>query len=240
MSIWDSFKPTGRGPKYVGVYRAMAQAIEQGRLRPGRRLPSQRRLAQILGVSVGTVTRAYNEALDHGLIRGEIGRGTYVRDYHPMQLSVVDRSRIPTGTLDLYQNFPVLVPEIEDRLWSDALNSVRRSENLADRMRSSWSEESERRQRAGVAWIARTGLEADEHNIFDCPGVQAALCAIFGATIEPGDLVVAPSLSHPGVKKLAEQYSARILGLPIDDGLIDPEIFERVCRDHGPRLLPLM
>ena len=215
----------------------MAEAIERGRLRPGRRLPSQRHLADILGVSVGTVTRAYNEALDRGLIRGEVGRGTYVREYHPMELSVVDRSRIPSGTLDLYQNFPILIPAIEDRLWSDALTSLRRRDNLADRMRSSWSEESERRQHAGASWIARAGLTPDPHNIFDCPGVQAALCAVFGALIEPGDLVAAPSLSHPGIKLLAEQYSAKLVGLPIDDGLIVPEAFEELCRERPPRLL---
>jgi len=215
----------------------MVEAIERGSLRPGRRLPSQRRLADILGVSVGTVTRAYNEALDRGLIRGEVGRGTYIREHHPMGLSVVDQSRIPTGTLDLYQNFPVLVPDVEDRLWSDALAALRRRDNLADRMRSSWSEESERRQHAGVSWIARTGLAAAERNVFDCPGVQAALCAIFGAVVKPGDLIVAPSLSHPGVKLLAEQFSAKIHGLPMDDGLIVPEAFEAICREESPRLL---
>jgi len=235
--FWNKFRPVGSGPKYLSLYRSMALAIERGELRPGRRLPSQRRLAEILGVSVGTVTRAYNEALDHGLIRGEVGRGTYVRQYHPMELSVVDRSRIPSGTLDLYQNFPVLVPDIEDRLWSDALASLRRRDNLADRMRSSWSEESERSQSAGASWIAKTGLAAQERNIFDCPGVQAALCAIFGAVVKPGDLIVAPSLSHPGVKLLAEQFSAKVHGLPIDDGLIAPEAFEAICREESPRLL---
>jgi len=237
MSIWESFKPVGRGPKYLGIYRAMAQAIEQGRLRPGRKLPSQRRLAEILDVSVGTVTRAFNEALDHGLIRGEVGRGTYVREYFPTELRVVDQSRIPSGSLDLYQNFPVLIPALEDRLWADALASLRRRDSLADRMRMSWSEENERRQRAGAAWIARTGLKPSEHNIFDCPGVQAALCAIFGALVKPGDLVVAPSLSHPGIKLLAEQFSAKVVGLPIDDGLIVPEAFEKICREQAPRLL---
>jgi DNA-binding transcriptional MocR family regulator len=115
------------------------------------------------------------------------------------------------------------------------LTALRRQDNLADRMRSSWSEENERRQHWGAAWIARTGLTAAEHDIFDCPGVQAAPCAIFGALVRPGDLVVSPSLSHPGVKVLAAQYSTKILELPIDDGLIVPETLEEICREQSPR-----
>ena len=53
--------------------------IRAGRLRPGDRLPPQRDLASAIGVTVGTVTRAYQLAARQGLVGGEIGRGTYVR-----------------------------------------------------------------------------------------------------------------------------------------------------------------
>jgi len=234
---WDNFRPETHGPTYIAIYRKMAESIEAGRLVPGRRLPSQRMLAEKLGVSIGTVTRAYNLAMDNGLIRGEIGRGTYVRYYHPMGLSVVDQSRIPPGTLDLYQNFPVIVPKLESRLWAEALADLERRGNLAAAMRSSWSEESMARQNAGMKWISRVGLESAPHTVFDCPGVQAALCAIFGAVVRPGDTIVASALSHPVVKLLAEQYSAKVRALAWDDEHIVPEAFEQACAESTPRLL---
>jgi DNA-binding transcriptional MocR family regulator len=236
-SYWDNFRPEGPGPTYRAIYRRMARSIETGRLVGGRRLPSQRLLADKLGVSIGTVTRAYNLALANGLIRGSVGRGTYVRHYHPMGLTVVDRSRIPPGTLDLYQNFPVIVPQIENRLWEEALADLAKRGQLASAMRASWSEESAARQHAGVSWISRVGLAPAPGDVFDCPGVQAALCAIFGAVVRPGDTIVAPTLSHPGVKLLAEQYSAKLRGIEWDDEHIVPEAFEALCAEDPPRLL---
>jgi DNA-binding transcriptional MocR family regulator len=237
MIRWDTFRVEGPGPKYLSICSALAGAIERGELRPGRRLPSHRMMAQRLGVAVGTVTRAYAEALDRGLIVGEIGRGSYVREHPPLKLSVVDSSRIPAGTLDLYQNFPVPIPEVENRAWSDALSELRRQGNIAAIVRSSWSELSARHQHAGAMWIRRTGLQASPRQVVDCPGVQSAMCAILAATTKPGDVVLAPALSHPGIKLLAEQFSLKTHGLPTDDEGIVPAALEEACRDTHPTLL---
>lgn len=237
MTFWDSFIADEPGPKYLAICDGIAAAIRRGDLRPGKRLPSQRMLARKLGVSVGTITRAYQEALDRGLISGEIGRGTYVREHPPMPLKVVDHSRISPGSLDLYQNFPVRVPELENKIWADTLAALGRRNDLGETVRASWSELIERYQRAGAAWIRRTGLEAPPKSIVECPGFPSALCAIVGAATDPGDLVLAPLFSHPSIKLLAKQYHLRILGLPMDRHGIDPDAFEGACRDSSPRLL---
>ena len=68
------------GPRYLALAEAIAAAIRSGRLAEGAQLPTQRELAHRLGVTVGTVGRAYLLAEQRGLIAGEVGRGTYVRD----------------------------------------------------------------------------------------------------------------------------------------------------------------
>src|SRR5690554_4680616 len=68
------------GPRYAAIAEALARDIRSGRLARGERLPTHRELAYRLGVTVGTVTRAYAEAERRGLIEGEVGRGTFVRD----------------------------------------------------------------------------------------------------------------------------------------------------------------
>ena len=53
--------------------------MASARLAAGAQLPTHRDLADRLGVTVGTVSRAYAEAARRGLIAGEVGRGTFVR-----------------------------------------------------------------------------------------------------------------------------------------------------------------
>ena len=94
MSVWDNLNLDRPGPKYLAICEALAEAIEAGALAPGRRLPSHRMLARRLNVSVGTITRAYDEALERGLITGKVGRGSFVSHHPPMQLTVVRSSRV--------------------------------------------------------------------------------------------------------------------------------------------------
>src|SRR6476469_10186316 len=78
----DSWTPgdlVGGRPTYVALADALAGDIARGRLHPGDRLPTHRALARELGVTVGTVARAYSEAERRGLVGGEVGRGTFVR-----------------------------------------------------------------------------------------------------------------------------------------------------------------
>jgi DNA-binding transcriptional MocR family regulator len=238
MGFWHTFTIDGRsGPKYLAIRDALAESIRSGRLGAGRRLPSHRFLATRLGVSVGTVTRAYELALEDGLIASEVGRGTFVSHYQPTPLSVVDSSRIPPGCADLYQNIPVLIREVEQEAWQETLEEIAREVDLPRLARATWSEVSQRNRRAGATWIGRVGLAAPEANIFDCPGVMSTLCAIVGAVTSPHDLVVAPALSHPLIRLLADQYGLRIQGIPIDEDGIIPEALDEACRRESPRLL---
>jgi DNA-binding transcriptional MocR family regulator len=55
------------GPRYRALADALAEATRDGRLRPGTKLPTQRELALRLGITVGTVGRAYALAEQRGL-----------------------------------------------------------------------------------------------------------------------------------------------------------------------------
>ncbi|KZL09456.1 putative HTH-type transcriptional regulator YjiR [Pseudovibrio axinellae] len=65
-------------PKYLSIAWVLEQDIQAGRLVEGDRLPPQRELAYQLGVTLGTITRAYAEAERKKLVRGETGRGTFI------------------------------------------------------------------------------------------------------------------------------------------------------------------
>jgi DNA-binding transcriptional regulator YhcF (GntR family) len=48
--------------------------------KPGDRLPSVRALMQMHGLALATAARVYDELESVGLVVGECGRGTFVRD----------------------------------------------------------------------------------------------------------------------------------------------------------------
>ncbi|PVB59945.1 PLP-dependent aminotransferase family protein [Labrenzia sp. 011] len=78
MTNWLPEIPEGRGPLYIRLADRIAEDIASGALAAGTKLPPQRDLAYDLGVTVGTIGRAYAMIRQQGLVSGEVGRGTFV------------------------------------------------------------------------------------------------------------------------------------------------------------------
>jgi GntR family transcriptional regulator/MocR family aminotransferase len=70
-------------PLQLAVHDALRDAILEGRLGPGSRLPATRDLARQLGVARGTVVVAYEQLTAEGYLRGERGAGTFVVETLP-------------------------------------------------------------------------------------------------------------------------------------------------------------
>ena len=62
------------------IYEQIKTQIHSAVLRAGEALPSLRKLAKELRISVLTVTRAYNELADEGVVQNIQGKGTFVMD----------------------------------------------------------------------------------------------------------------------------------------------------------------
>lgn len=73
-----SFNRTNREPLYGQLVSALENGMEIGELKDGERLPSERDLAEQLGLSRTTVFNAYRELESRGLVRSHVGRGTFV------------------------------------------------------------------------------------------------------------------------------------------------------------------
>jgi GntR family transcriptional regulator len=66
-------------PLYQQVYSAITDAIRSGRLRPGDRLPTERRFCEQFEVSRATVRRALGQLVEEGVVEAQVGRGSFVR-----------------------------------------------------------------------------------------------------------------------------------------------------------------
>ena len=81
-------------PIYEQIKNQIRSAIMSGELMAGEALPSLRKLAKELRVSVLTVTRAYNELADEGLVENVQGKGTFVKAHGNELIKERARERI--------------------------------------------------------------------------------------------------------------------------------------------------
>jgi len=72
-----------RRPVYQQLYDGLREAILDGRLRPGDRLPATRLIAEELGVSRNIVVMAFEQLGMEGYIQGRSGSGSFVAEEIP-------------------------------------------------------------------------------------------------------------------------------------------------------------
>src|SRR5512141_1266655 len=71
---------------YRWLYDELRQAILDGRLSPGARLPATRDLARAYRLSRSTIITAFEQLESEGYVEGKTGSGTYVSQVLPEQL----------------------------------------------------------------------------------------------------------------------------------------------------------
>lgn len=94
--------------RYKTIVDSYAQAIHRGQLPAGTRLPTHRTLAADERISLATATRVYRELEAMGLVSGETGRGTFVRDISLPPGHGVDQQAVAGDVVDLNFNYPSL------------------------------------------------------------------------------------------------------------------------------------
>ncbi|HEV2915084.1 MAG TPA: PLP-dependent aminotransferase family protein [Pyrinomonadaceae bacterium] len=238
MTMWTPELSRHGGPRYVAIVEAIAEDIERGRLKPGDQMPTHRDLANHLGVNTGTITRAYSEAARRGLLVGETGRGTFVKeglfdDAFPAPSEIEDEDLI-----DLSSNIPPLtVGDPLGQALTKTLSSLAERPGLSALMGYQPAAGAERHRIAGAAWVARSGLKAHPQQILVCNGALHAMTVVFSTLTKPGDTIFTESLTYPGMKNLAHLLNLRLQGLAMDDQGILPDAFDQACKVDSARVL---
>lgn len=226
--------------KSEAIAEAIARDVERGRLCPGDRLPPQRRLAEELGLAVGTVSRGYGEAEERGLVVGEVGRGTFVRRRESLERWGEDASG-EDEAVDLGLNLIDVLPAPEEAdLFSETLRAIAGGDtDPLLRYRPDTGLPSHRS--AGARWIRRTGLEADADDIVVTAGAQHALAVILSTLLEAGDVLLTAQLTYPGLKALARAFGLKVRGVEMDEEGITPDALEQACaKAPAPKALYLV
>lgn len=235
VSLWTPQISNDGTPFYRGLADAIAEDIEAGRLRPGERLPPQRRLAELLEVDLTTVSRGYAEAQSRGLIESQIGRGTFV----------AERSGGPgTGDprrgedVDLTMNLP---PEPRDPAvlvrMKEGVTAI--AADLTSLLRYQSPVGAEVDRAAARGWLARRGLDVDADRIAITPGANATIFAILNILAQKGGVVLSERITYPGAQAITRRCGCRLVGLDEDEEGITPAGLDHAIQEHRPQALYL-
>jgi DNA-binding transcriptional MocR family regulator len=236
MTSWSPNLAESTGPRYVAIADGLARDIAAGRLRAGDRLPTHRELAWKLGVTVGTVTRAYAEAERRGLIAGEVGRGTFIRDRTADVLPAAPNA--PDGFIDLARNFP---PHWRDnREIADILGDLSHANDLGPLLGYAPNLGLPAHREAGAQWLARSGIDVTPSQVALTNGAQHAMVVSLSALTRPGDVVLSEQLTFYGLKSLGTHLSLRLHGVETDEHGLVPAALDAACRQMAPKAIYCM
>jgi DNA-binding transcriptional MocR family regulator len=202
---------------YRRIADALAADIGAGRIRPGDRLPPQRRFARQRGIANSTAARVYGELIRRGLAVGEVGRGTFIRATEPKPESSLAE---PTeAKIDLELNFPVLADM--SALIAESLAPLLRPDALTAALRPTRVTGTAAAREIAAKQLSRGGWTPEpDHLVFTGNGRQA-LAAAISALVPAGERLGVEALTYPVVKGIAARLGVTLVPLEMDgDGVL--------------------
>lgn len=239
-TIWLPSLDGTAGPKHRALKQSIRAAIADGTIAAGHRLPPVREVAWKLGVTPGTVARAYKDLVDDGVLDAQVGRGTFVAEpgtaapaveetpylvYAPAQGEVNLRTAqvADVGQAAVFHRLLTTLPPPAPRAYA--------SYPAADH---------DAPLRARLAeWFGGPdhGRLSPEDMVLTL-GAQHALVVLFTAALHgPRPIVATEELAYPGIRHAAALVRAGIIGLPFDGDGILPDALDRACIEHGVQVL---
>lgn len=219
--------------RYKTLVDAYAADIRAGRLAPGTRLPTHRELAAKEGLALVTASRVYAELEAMGLVSGETGRGTFVRETSLSPGQGIDQKDVAVGMIDLNFNYPSLPGQAD--LLRSALRQLALSGDLEALLRYQ-PHAGRLHERASIArHLHDRGVQVDAGQILIVNGAQQGLAVSLMALLKPGDVIAADALTYSGFKVLAEALHLEVVAIPLGNHGPDLAALEKLCRSRSVR-----
>jgi DNA-binding transcriptional MocR family regulator len=230
VSILASALQSEEGFKYQLLAMKFAQLIKDGIYAPEEKLPPHRALSYDLGVTPGTVSKAYAELAELGLVISKVGGGTFVRSareaggapnfsvFAEDDKAITDLSRnfaIPTNISDIYR-------ETVEALAHD-------QETLIELQQYSSELGHPRHREAGAYWMSHGNFQANPMQIVCTNGAQHALLCSLMAMVKHGSIIATERFTYPGLISACRALGITLVGLEMDDEGLDPASLQAVC-----------
>ncbi|HEY9164521.1 MAG TPA: PLP-dependent aminotransferase family protein [Magnetovibrio sp.] len=267
MTIYTPNLDGRNGPKYRIIAEAMAEDIRRGVLAPGTKLPTHRDLAYRVGVTVGTITRVYQELQRRGFTGGRVGSGTFVMqpstarpsstllemcgeqpDFQNNQESwwisrhVIAESNIrDNNEINLGMNRPPSGPE--SKALARTLAELAQADGLEMLTRYNPAPGMPHHREAMADFLDQVGLTTNGNEVLLTHGAQHAIAATVLTLIKAGDVVLTEELTYPGFASLVTSMGAKIRPVAMDTEGIMPDALEAAIQATGARaayLVPIL
>jgi GntR family transcriptional regulator / MocR family aminotransferase len=236
-----------RTPLYRQVYRAYREAIVEGRLRPGQRVPSSRALASELGISRIPIFSAFEQLLAEGYLEARVGSGTYVSRSLPAPAPPpAGRSAPPArpgprprpiSRSPFVRNppapepwnasngaFRLSQPALEELPYDVWARLIRRHTRNPKRTLLGYSDA---RGRPGFREVLASylrisrGVQCEADQLLVVSGSQQALQLCARVLLDPGSPVWVEEPGYAGARAAFEMEGPRLVPVPVDEEGLD-------------------
>lgn len=243
-TIWTPTLPDGGGPKYKAVVQLIRDAIDAGALAEGARLPPVRDLAWQLGITPGTVARAYTMLTDEGALVAEVGRGTFVATPEDDAMAFAPPLEVDsTRHLQEAQTWRVnmvsphlpsvgqaeLIRHLLGQVAADPPSGVMHYPNRLNARPA---------QEAALHWLGRAPLgQVDAEDVVLANGGQSAILLLFQALLKGRKpVILTEELSYPGFRRAAELVRADVVPVAMDEHGVIPEALAQAAAAHDAQV----
>ncbi len=209
----------------------LREALGDGRLAAGERLPSSRALAAALGVSRTVVTSAYTQLFAEGWLEGRHGSGTYVAQGAAGPLPPSPARTPPPGAAWVQPDPAAAVSLRPGIPWQAGIDPAawRRAWRHAGSMPVPAEPDPRGRgdlREALTSYLRRSrGVSAPADQILVTRGVSAGLGLVASALLRPGDRVGVEEPGYQAARAVFASRGARLVPCRVDrDGLVVEEL----------------
>jgi 2-aminoadipate transaminase len=238
-------------PLYRQLSDAISNNIEKGVIQPGDRLPPTRELAAHLNLNRTTVSAAYAALEEQGLIRGHVGRGSFVigPSQRPAPMAGLDWEAIlppldtpATLSQPVEISFATSRPDNDGfpmaqfrRLAKEVIDSPDAREIL--QLGSPFGYGPLRNYLLEQARQEGTARAGDD--IIITNGCQQALDLLARLLASRGETILAEDPVYRGLRKVFEQTGANVVTAAVGENGVDPAALETLIARHRPRAVAL-
>lgn len=258
-----SINRTSATPIFRQLANALITLIRNGKLKPGRQIPSSRDMAALIGLNRTTVVAAYDELKAQGWLEVIGKKGMFVSRHLPVLDPKAFRSDDPLSLIasvqpEFYRQIIFDRPPGRDLkpfhlLINDGYPDARLAPlhslfnryktllskpNLHGPLQASGSAGSMLLRIELAEFLSRTrALNIESEHVMVTHGAQLAIYIAANMVLKPGSKVIVAHMNYILADKLFEQLGATLVKVNVDENGIDVDAIEEICRRSRPDLL---